>query len=61
MLPAIDIVCGSGNGALRAKVALELLGLIPGRTMRLPQATAADDEVAAVAAALRSAGLLASH
>ena len=58
MLPAIDIVCGSGNGALRAKVALELLGLIPGRTMRLPQATAGDDEVAAVRSAMVAAGLL---
>ncbi|WP_298459640.1 4-hydroxy-tetrahydrodipicolinate synthase [uncultured Cellulomonas sp.] len=58
MLPAIDIICGSGNGALRAKVALELLGLIPDRTMRLPQATAGDDEVAAVRAAMVAAGLL---
>jgi 4-hydroxy-tetrahydrodipicolinate synthase len=58
MTPAIDIVCGSGNGALRAKVALELLGLIPGRTMRLPQATALDDEVETVRAAMRAAGLL---
>jgi 4-hydroxy-tetrahydrodipicolinate synthase len=58
MLPAIDVICGSGNGALRAKVALELLGLIPHRTMRLPQATAGEDEVAVVRAALSAAGLL---
>jgi 4-hydroxy-tetrahydrodipicolinate synthase len=58
MLPAIDIVCGSGNGALRAKVALELLGLIPGRTMRLPQATADEAEVDVVRAAMLAAGLL---
>jgi 4-hydroxy-tetrahydrodipicolinate synthase len=58
MLPAIDVICGSGNGALRAKVALELLGLIPHRTMRLPQATADDSEVAVVRAAMTAAGLL---
>ena len=61
LLPAIDIICGSGNGALRSKVALELLGLIPGRTMRLPQATAQDDEVEAVRTAMRAAGLLDAH
>jgi 4-hydroxy-tetrahydrodipicolinate synthase len=61
LLPAIDIICGSGNGALRSKVALELLGLIPGRTMRLPQATAHDDEVDAVRAAMAAAGLLDHH
>jgi 4-hydroxy-tetrahydrodipicolinate synthase len=58
MLPAIDVICSSGNGALRAKVALELLGLIPHRTMRLPQATADDAEVEVVRAAMTAAGLL---
>jgi 4-hydroxy-tetrahydrodipicolinate synthase len=61
LVPAIDIICGSGNGALRSKVALELLGLIPGRTMRLPQATAHDDEVEVVRTAMRAAGLLDGH
>ena len=57
-LPAIDLICGSGNGALRAKVTLALLGLIPSAAMRLPQVAADGDEVAEVHAALIAAGLL---
>ena len=57
-LPAIDLICGSGNGALRSKVALALLGLIPSAAMRLPQVAADGDEVAEVHAALIAAGLL---
>src|SRR5690349_9815523 len=29
VVPVIDLICGSGNGALRSKVTLALLGLIP--------------------------------
>ncbi len=58
VLPLIDVVCGSGNGALRAKAALALLGLIPSDAMRLPQVTADDAEVAEVRAVLVRAGLL---
>ena len=57
-LPAIDLICGSGNGALRSKLTLALLGLIPTATMRLPQAAADEDEIAEVQAALVAAGLL---
>ncbi|MBC7292465.1 MAG: 4-hydroxy-tetrahydrodipicolinate synthase [Actinotalea sp.] len=57
-LPAVDIICGSGNGALRSKLALWLTGVIPSPAMRLPQVPADEDEVAAVRAALVSAGLL---
>lgn len=57
-LPAIDLVCGSGNGALRAKLSLALLGLIPSPAMRLPQAAADDDEVREVRDGLVAAGLL---
>lgn len=56
--PAIDVICGSGNGALRSKLALWLTGVIPSPAMRLPQVPADDDEVAAVRAALAAAGLL---
>jgi 4-hydroxy-tetrahydrodipicolinate synthase len=59
MLPAIDLICGSGNGAVRSKAALELLGLIPHRALRLPQVEADADEVDVVRAALDAAGLLA--
>jgi 4-hydroxy-tetrahydrodipicolinate synthase len=58
VVPAIDLICGSGNGALRSKLTLALLGLIPTATMRLPQAAADEDEVAEVQAALVAAGLL---
>ena len=58
VLPAVDVIGGSGNGALRSKLALRLLGLIPSDAMRLPQVPAADDEVAEVRAALVAAGLL---
>jgi 4-hydroxy-tetrahydrodipicolinate synthase len=57
-LPAIDLICGSGNGALRSKLTLSLLGLIPTATMRLPQAPADDEEVAEVRAGLVAAGFL---
>lgn len=58
VLPAIDLVCGSGNGALRSKLALAQLGLIPTATMRLPHAAADADEIHAVRAGLVAAGLL---
>lgn len=58
VLPAIDLICGSGNGALRSKLTLALLGHIPTATLRLPQAAADEREVAEVRAGLISAGLL---
>ena len=58
VLPLIDVICGSGNGALRAKIALTLLGLIPSAAMRLPQVAADDAETAEVRAVLAAAGLL---
>ena len=58
LLPVIDLVCGTGNGALRAKAALALLGLIPDAAMRLPQVRADEAEIAEVRAALVAAHLL---
>lgn len=55
--PAIDVVCGSGNGALRSKLCLWLLGLLPDPAMRLPQAPAGPEEVEEVRSALLAAGL----
>ncbi|HQY33900.1 4-hydroxy-tetrahydrodipicolinate synthase [Actinotalea sp.] len=57
--PVVDLICGSGNGALRSKLTLTLLGLLPGATMRLPQVAPDEAEVAEVRAALVAAGLLA--
>jgi 4-hydroxy-tetrahydrodipicolinate synthase len=56
-LPLVDLLCGSGNGALRSKLALSLLGLIPSAAMRLPQLPAAPQEVDQVRAALVGARL----
>lgn len=58
VLPVVDLICGSGNGALRSKLTLSLLGLIPSAAMRLPQVPADEEEVAEVRAALVAAGLL---
>jgi 4-hydroxy-tetrahydrodipicolinate synthase len=58
VLPAVDLIGGSGNGALRAKLTLALTGVIPSAAMRLPQTPADDDEVAEVRAGLVAAGLL---
>ena len=55
---AIDAVNGAGFQAVMAKAACELLGLVPTRTLRLPQVAATDDEVAVVRAHLVAAGLL---
>ena len=56
--PVVDLICGSGNGALRSKLSLHLLGLLPSPAMRLPQVEADATEVEAVRAALVGAGLL---
>ncbi|QTE30601.1 4-hydroxy-tetrahydrodipicolinate synthase [Pengzhenrongella sicca] len=58
MLPKIELICGSGNGAVRAKAVLELAGVIPSRAMRLPQVAADADELEVVRAAMVTAGLL---
>jgi 4-hydroxy-tetrahydrodipicolinate synthase len=56
--PAIDALNGAGFQAVFAKAAAEAMGLIPNRHMRLPYVAASDDDVAAVRAGLRAAGLL---
>jgi 4-hydroxy-tetrahydrodipicolinate synthase len=58
VLPIVDLICGSGNGALRAKLTLSLLGLIPTGAMRLPHAAADEDEVNEVRDRLVTSGLL---
>ncbi|WP_066582076.1 4-hydroxy-tetrahydrodipicolinate synthase [Cellulomonas timonensis] len=56
--PAIDALNGAGFQAAAAKAAVEALGLIPNRHMRLPNVAASDEDAAAVRAGLRAAGLL---
>lgn len=55
---AIDAVNGAGFQAVMAKAALEVLGLLPNRILRLPQVAATDDEVAGVRSHLVAAGLV---
>jgi 4-hydroxy-tetrahydrodipicolinate synthase len=55
VLPAVDLICGSGNGALRSKLSLTLLGLLPSAAMRLPQVPADDVETEEVRLALAAA------
>ncbi|GEN79299.1 4-hydroxy-tetrahydrodipicolinate synthase [Actinotalea fermentans] len=58
LLPVIDVIGGSGNGALRSKTALHLLGLIPSATMRLPHVGADEAETEHVRSVLVATGLL---
>jgi 4-hydroxy-tetrahydrodipicolinate synthase len=55
--PAIDALNGRGFQAVAAKAAVWSLGLIPSRHLRLPHVAASDEEVEAVRAGLRAAGL----
>lgn len=56
--PVVDALNGPGFQAVSAKAALAVLGLIPGRDVRLPYVPASDDEVDEIRGALRTAGLL---
>lgn len=56
LLPVHEAIF-NGPGAANAKAAMELLGVIPGRHMRLPLLPLDDDEVAVLASALRAAGV----
>ena len=58
MIPVVDAIMGGGLGAVMAKAAVQLLGLLDSRAVRLPQVEATEQEVAAVRSALVSAGLL---
>ena len=59
-LPAIGALNGAGFQAVLAKAAVEALGVVSGRTVRLPLVEASDDEAAAVRAGLVAAGALAA-
>ncbi|WP_084129937.1 4-hydroxy-tetrahydrodipicolinate synthase [Demequina sp. NBRC 110055] len=56
LLPVHDAIF-TGPGAANAKAAMELLGVIPGRHMRLPLLPLDDDEYASLASALRAGGV----
>ncbi len=55
--PAIVAIMTRTQGAIMAKAALELLGLLPNRTTRLPLVDATDEQVSVLREDLRAAGL----
>ncbi|WP_019137490.1 4-hydroxy-tetrahydrodipicolinate synthase [Cellulomonas massiliensis] len=58
LLPAVEAVNGAGFQTVHAKAALEVLGVLPNRHVRLPLVPAGDDELDAIRAQLVAAGLL---
>ena len=58
LVPAHRAVMTRRQGAVAAKAALQLLGVLSGRDVRLPQTPMTDEEVAELATDLLSAGLL---
>lgn len=59
LIPAFEAVMGVPNyGATTAKAAMQLLGVLPNRTVRSPLMSLDDDELAALRTGLTAAGLL---
>lgn len=58
--PVIEAIMGSGQGAVMAKEALKLQGVIPSATLRLPLVGASTSQISALAAVLRGEGLMSS-
>lgn len=56
--PIIRAIMGGGQGAVMAKEALAMLGVIPAPTLRLPLVNASENERAALQEALAAYGLL---
>ena len=60
LLPAVKAIMNYTQGAITAKAALELLGILDHRTMRAPLPEATDEEVAIIRDGLVASGLLES-
>jgi len=58
LLPAVDAVMHTTQGAIMAKAAVQMLGVTTSRAMRAPLPTATDSEVDTLRAGLSQAGLL---
>ncbi len=61
VLPALAAIMTRTQGAIMAKAAMQLLGVLPERRTRSPLTTATDAQVDALRADLESAGLLPEH
>ena len=57
-MPIVDAIMGSGQGAVMAKEALHLLGVLPQANLRLPLVGASPEELAQLEAVLRKEGFL---
>jgi 4-hydroxy-tetrahydrodipicolinate synthase len=58
LVPVVDAIMTRAPGAMMAKAAMQLLGVLDNRNMRLPLVPAGEDLVAELRAALVNAGLL---
>ncbi len=58
LIPAVTAIMTRTQGAIMAKAALELQGVLTNRTMRLPLVPATDEQVSALRTDLVAAGLL---
>lgn len=58
LVPVVRAIMGQTQGAIAAKVAMALLGIIPNSDVRLPLTGATDAQVAVIRAALVDFGLL---
>ena len=58
LLPVVRAIMGQTQGAIAAKVAMALLGVIPNANVRLPLTSATDEQVAVIRATLVDFGLL---
>ena len=58
VFPVVDVIMNRAQGAMTAKAAMEVLGVLPGRHVRLPLVPAGDDLVAEIRSVLDAAGLL---
>ncbi|RNL79774.1 4-hydroxy-tetrahydrodipicolinate synthase [Nocardioides marmorisolisilvae] len=58
LLPVVDAIMNHAPGVMTAKAALQLMGVLENRTVRLPLVEADNDQVGMVHEALANAGLL---
>jgi 4-hydroxy-tetrahydrodipicolinate synthase len=58
LVPLVDVVLTRVQGAMMAKAAMQLLGVLPNRTMRLPLVEAPDDLVEELRTVLAALGLV---
>jgi 4-hydroxy-tetrahydrodipicolinate synthase len=58
LVPVVRAIMGQTQGAIAAKAAMRLLGVIPNEGVRLPLTSATDDQVAVIRSALIDFGIL---